>query len=321
MDTDIAGLVDADRGLIGRRIFIGPDVYQQELEQIFARCPALAADTDGALEIIYSTEFILRELRGEEPTPEEYYARFPQHRQRLEELFRLHQLVGGADEELDSPDLLDLPVEDGTDWGVEHFEVLEALGQHGPVEERERRTLAADVTELQVLATHLPFDTSNLQPRRIAVRALQDRLALVLPLISALEDRLGALRRLNAMPSHFEALVRDVATFFRNADSTSAEAEALKARSLASIPALREERGRVSTAVNSRALVRLAITNLSVEDVDRAKRLHISEDRSDEHRDEVSAERDRAESEDPRDLDQSRIGGHVMRAVDDAPRK
>jgi len=37
MGTDIADLVDAERGLIGRRIFIEPAIYEQELDQIFAR--------------------------------------------------------------------------------------------------------------------------------------------------------------------------------------------------------------------------------------------------------------------------------------------
>jgi serine/threonine-protein kinase len=113
-------------------------------EQIFARYPALAADLDSALEIIYSTEFTLRKLRGEEPTPAEYYARFPQYRRELEELFRLRDLVGGGEEELGSPDHLDLPVEDGTDWGVEHFRVLEPLGQHGPVVVLKSRQLSRD---------------------------------------------------------------------------------------------------------------------------------------------------------------------------------
>ena len=36
--TDIGGLVDADRGLVSRRIFIERDIYEQELEHIFARC-------------------------------------------------------------------------------------------------------------------------------------------------------------------------------------------------------------------------------------------------------------------------------------------
>jgi len=113
-------------------------------EQIFARYPALAADVDSALDIIYSTEFTLRELRDERPSPEAYYARFPQYRQRLEELFRLHKLVSGAEEDPNSLDCLDLPVRDGTDWGVEHFEVLEALGQHGSVVVFKARQLSRD---------------------------------------------------------------------------------------------------------------------------------------------------------------------------------
>ena len=38
MATDVRGLVDADRGLVSRRIFYEDDIYKQELENIFARC-------------------------------------------------------------------------------------------------------------------------------------------------------------------------------------------------------------------------------------------------------------------------------------------
>jgi 3-phenylpropionate/trans-cinnamate dioxygenase subunit alpha len=38
MPLDTTQLVDSDRGLISRRIFIEPEIYRQELEQIFARC-------------------------------------------------------------------------------------------------------------------------------------------------------------------------------------------------------------------------------------------------------------------------------------------
>jgi 3-phenylpropionate/trans-cinnamate dioxygenase subunit alpha len=38
MVTDIESLVDAERGLVSRRIFIEPEIYERELEKIFARC-------------------------------------------------------------------------------------------------------------------------------------------------------------------------------------------------------------------------------------------------------------------------------------------
>jgi phenylpropionate dioxygenase-like ring-hydroxylating dioxygenase large terminal subunit len=38
MVTDVSQLVDADKGLVSRRIFIEEDIYEQELEKIFARC-------------------------------------------------------------------------------------------------------------------------------------------------------------------------------------------------------------------------------------------------------------------------------------------
>ena len=37
MISDLQGLVDPDKGLISPRIFSDPELYQQELEQIFAR--------------------------------------------------------------------------------------------------------------------------------------------------------------------------------------------------------------------------------------------------------------------------------------------
>ena len=38
MVTEMKGLVDVERGLVSRRIFIEREIYEQELERIFARC-------------------------------------------------------------------------------------------------------------------------------------------------------------------------------------------------------------------------------------------------------------------------------------------
>src|ERR1051325_2725929 len=38
MAGDVGGLGDTDRGLISRRIFIEPEIYEQEQRQVFARC-------------------------------------------------------------------------------------------------------------------------------------------------------------------------------------------------------------------------------------------------------------------------------------------
>jgi uncharacterized membrane protein YccC len=57
----------------------------------------------------------------------------------------------------------------------------------------ERRRIALDLGELDQLSAHLPFDTARLVPRTRTVRALQDQLIMMLPLVTTVEDRLEAL--------------------------------------------------------------------------------------------------------------------------------
>jgi len=38
MTAEIAGLVDSKQGMISRRIFIEPEIYEAELQRIFTRC-------------------------------------------------------------------------------------------------------------------------------------------------------------------------------------------------------------------------------------------------------------------------------------------
>jgi uncharacterized membrane protein YccC len=107
-------------------------------------------------------------------------------------------------------------------------------GAPGPAAPAQRRQLAADVTELHIAATHLPFDTSNLPQRVATVRALEHRLAYMLPLISALEDRLG---QLGARPEALDRLLVDVAAW-AEAGGDADRAADLRQRCVAMTPAI-----------------------------------------------------------------------------------
>ncbi len=109
-------------------------------------------------------------------------------------------------------------------------------GLHGSREDQERQRLAAAPTELQILATHLPYDTSSFLPRTDALGALEDRFALLLPHIVGVADRLAALRSLGPLPRGLDAVLRDVIAYLQRGTTTRAEAEALEAESLACAP-------------------------------------------------------------------------------------
>ena len=62
------------------------------------------------------------------------------------------------------------------------------------VGEMERRRIAADISELYSLGTSLRFDTSPHRPDIGFVRAFDRKMVALLPLLSAVEDRLTLLR-------------------------------------------------------------------------------------------------------------------------------
>jgi uncharacterized membrane protein YccC len=110
--------------------------------------------------------------------------------------------------------------------------------------DRDRRRLALDINELHQLSIHLPFDTARLQPRVRTLRALQAELSMLLPLASAVDDRIRELLR-GADTPRPEALtliedVRDwLATPMPIAERNAA-ADVLIARARALEPAVAE---------------------------------------------------------------------------------
>jgi uncharacterized membrane protein YccC len=85
------------------------------------------------------------------------------------------------------------------------------IGRKPQALDADRRRLAIDLGILHQLSTHLPFDTARLVPRTRTVRAMEDRLALLLPLLSTVEDRLHLLaNEAGGVPADLRSLIADV---------------------------------------------------------------------------------------------------------------
>ena len=111
----------------------------------------------------------------------------------------------------------------------------------------DRRKLAGDITELRLMSTHLPFDTSHLRWTSGAVNALQERLSSFVPIVSGVEDRLTALRDLGAtdVSERWAALLADVVamTDTPQRPSLAARGAELRRRIDALTPAVERELG------------------------------------------------------------------------------
>ncbi|MCS0659987.1 FUSC family protein [Massilia terrae] len=135
---------------------------------------------------------------------------------------------------------LDNALRDAQHW------ITDALSLSGDAQ-KDRRKLAADITELRMMSTHLPFDTSHLRWTSNAIHALQDRLATMMPLLSGIEDRLKTLRELGAegVSLRWRAVLDDVRDW---ANSRRGEVDLLREHALrAQIDELTPAVGRASS--------------------------------------------------------------------------
>lgn len=117
-------------------------------------------------------------------------------------------------------------LEDAVHW------VAKALGsQHTRLEHGLRRKLAADVTELGMIAIHLPFDMPASAATRRTVWTLQEHLASMLPLATEAANQLDVLREQGGLDRDMAALVDDVGAWLSGArHDRPAEMDVLVAR-------------------------------------------------------------------------------------------
>jgi uncharacterized membrane protein YccC len=111
--------------------------------------------------------------------------------------------------------------------------------QATPEVERERRRIAADITELYMLGTSLRFDTS---PHRLdigTIRAFDRKIVALLPLVSSIEDRLTLLRRIGPLDPKLARAVEGVHDWVNTkAPGDERHAAELKEACVAAMPAI-----------------------------------------------------------------------------------
>lgn len=138
----------------------------------------------------------------------------------------------------------------------------EAIGsRHTRLEHEHRRMLAADITELGMIAVHLPFDQRWAPATRRRVTALQQQLARILPLASAAANRLDLLRAQPGLPPdlapELAALLDDVRAWLSDPDSGVHQSGPL-IRRCEQMAADGEERGDWAGLLTASACVRMA---------------------------------------------------------------
>ena len=83
----------------------------------------------------------------------------------------------------------------------------------------ERRRLAADAVEIDMLSSHLAYDASVAQRATRPLRALRERMVMLLPVLSSIADRVAALERSGGMTPGLRALLDTVLLWLRGAES------------------------------------------------------------------------------------------------------
>jgi uncharacterized membrane protein YccC len=97
---------------------------------------------------------------------------------------------------------------DGKNWLISALEAEPETAAR-----RARRRIAIDLTELTILGTNFKFEVVASRQYINAIRALEERLILLLPMIYAVEDRLEGLRNFKGIPDQTDILIKQIKTW------------------------------------------------------------------------------------------------------------
>ena len=127
---------------------------------------------------------------------------------------------------------LDKWIEDAAEWTLG---VLSTAPESATIAAA-RRKVASDAGEVAMLATHLEYDTSNLQTATVPVAILHQRLLLLLPVVSGAADRIRSLREIGGITASLHAVLDRISEWIRSsryadlgeADGVHADIDALE---------------------------------------------------------------------------------------------
>src|ERR1700759_4479100 len=98
---------------------------------------------------------------------------------------------------------LDNWIQNAADWTVGGLSLAADRGAAAAP----RRKVAGDAVEIAALATHLAYDTSNLQTATVPVAILHQRVVLLLPVVSGAADRIRTLREIGEITPRLRAVL------------------------------------------------------------------------------------------------------------------
>ncbi|WP_254984807.1 FUSC family protein [Rhodopseudomonas palustris] len=126
----------------------------------------------------------------------------------------------------------------------------------GEMQDTGRWKLAADITQIEISATHLRYDTAASKPDLRAIGAVQDQLALVLPMLLSVEDGLAALGERRS--AELNLLLSELADWTRAPDRSPASADDLIRRCTSFKVTCRDDRCEWDRLIGAGTVARLA---------------------------------------------------------------
>ncbi len=92
------------------------------------------------------------------------------------------------------------------------------------------------ITDLRLQSANLPFDSSNERWAIANIRLFQDRLTVMIPLISSIENSLVALKKANKLPRYWEYVLESITIWVQQDNHTQESTQGLRERIRQGLP-------------------------------------------------------------------------------------